>query len=424
MDNLRTYQKNGDWNKMLEYYEKNKETIKHQNLNIILITIIETFREIPKTYRKSVFDLVTNIKKDSLDECTLNLLIRVSIFNSKENIIELLRLMESKNIPIKKRTISPLITYSYNKRNLELTNYIYSLSIKNNVVLDETDYIYLLKFYGEQEKQTEFNDIFMNMIKHLNIISTDLSNIITFYYSFRVVNSSITTKNVCRKCNTSLLRDKLTHDEKQSTLSLIKEKLANNNHKFLDYIKAVETNPTRFKKDYILDGANIGFFQQRPDLGGKLSYENINKIIKYLQTKNHSVILFLHEKHLNKNRISKYNQIIIKEWEDNGLLYKTNRGLNDDWYWLYLGVYLEKANIITNDKMCDHYYNCFHEKSFKRWRDMTQIEFNFNYNQVKLSNIKLSENGSLKNDLKIHIPYYKNSKNSKNSKIEWLCIDN
>ena len=51
---------------------------------------------------------------------------------------------------------------------------------------------------------------------------------------------------------------------------------------------------------------------------------------------------------------------------------------------------------------------------------MTQVEFNFN-TKVNLSNIKIAENGSLVNELKIHIPYYKN--NYKNSKVEWLCID-
>ena len=417
MDNLRTYQKNGDWKKMLEYYKFNKESIKKDQLNLILITIIETFNQFTKQDRKNIFELISEIKRNKEDECTLNLLIRLSaLFDSKETIIELLRFMDSKNIPIKKRTISPLIKYAC--KNLELTDYIYSLSTKNSIVLDDDDYIYLLKLYGEKEMQGEFNIVFMNMTKQLNIISNELANIILYYYSFRVVNSSV-NNDICRKCNTSLLRDKLTSEEKQSTLKLIKENLANNNPKFLEYVEEIESNTSFFKRDYILDGANIGFYQQRPDKGGKLSYENINKIVKYLQSKNKSVILFLHEKHLNLKYISNYNQKIIKEWENCNILYKTQRGLNDDWYWLYLGIYLDNSHIISNDKMCDHYYNCFHEKSFKRWRDMTQVEFNFS-TKVNLSNIKIAENGSLVNELKIHIPYYKN----KNNKVEWLCVDN
>lgn len=419
MDNLRTYQKNGDWKKMLEYYEFNKESIKKEQLNLILITIIETFNQFTKTDRKNIFKLISEIKRNKEDECTLNLLIRLSaLFDSKETIIELLRFMDSKNIPIKKRTISPLIKYAC--KNLELTDYIYSLSTKNSVVLDDDDYIYLLKLYGEKEMQGEFNIIFMNMTKQLNIISNELANIILYYYSFRVAISSV-NNDVCRKCNTSLIRDKLTSEEKQSTLKLIKENLANNNPKFLEYVEEIESNTSFFKRDYILDGANIGFYQQRPDKGGKLSYENINRIVKHLRSKNKSVILFLHEKHLNLKYISNYNQKIIKEWENCNILYKTQRGLNDDWYWLYLGIYLDNSHIISNDKMCDHYYNCFHEKSFKRWRDMTQVEFNFN-TKVNLSNIKIAENGSLVNELKIHIPYYKNK--NKNNNVEWLCLDN
>ena len=245
MDNLRTYQKNGDWKKMLEYYKFNKESIKKDQLNLILITIIETFNQFTKQDRKNIFELISEIKRNKEDECTLNLLIRLSaLFDSKETIIELLRFMDSKNIPIKKRTISPLIKYAC--KNLELTDYIYSLSTKNSIVLDDDDYIYLLKLYGEKEMQGEFNIVFMNMTKQLNIISNELANIILYYYSFRVVNSSV-NNDICRKCNTSLLRDKLTSEEKQSTLKLIKENLANNNPKFLEYLDEIESNSKFFK---------------------------------------------------------------------------------------------------------------------------------------------------------------------------------
>jgi hypothetical protein len=420
MENIRKYQKNGDWKQMLEYYTKNKETMKNENINISLITFIETFTSISKTHRKSIFDIVGSIKKDTIPECSFNLLIRLyTLFNSKENIIELLRMMESKNIPIKKRTISPLITYSLNNNYLDFMNNLCVLFRQYEIVLDDNDYIKLLKFYGEKGDQEIFNLLFRTLINQLDIISYDLANTIIYYYSFRVVTSTITINFNCKKCNTSLVRDKLSIVERKSILKLITDNLANGNPKFLDYIKELEHNPKRFETDYILDGANIGFFQQRPDLGGKLSYTNINKIITYLKQQNKSVILFLHENHLNPKNISNYNQKIIKEWEDSEVLYKTKRGLNDDWYWLYLGVYLEHSQIISNDKMCDHYFNCCHEKSFKRWRDITQIEFNFSNNKVNLGNSKIADNGALENELKIHIPYYKNK-----NKIEWLCIDN
>ena len=421
MENIRKYQKNGDWKQMLEYYTKNKETIKNEDINIVIITFIENFTSISKTHRKSIFDIVISIKKDTIPESSFNLLIRLyTLFNSKENIIELLRMMESKNIPIKKRTISPLIIYCSNNNYVNVMNNLCVLFRQYEILLDDNDYIRLLKFYGEKGNQETFNLLFKTLIKQLNIISYDLANTIIYYYSFRVVTSTLTTNFNCKKCNTSLLRDKLSINERNSILELIRDNLSNGNPKFVDYIKELENSPNRFKTDYILDGANIGFFQQRPDLGGILSYTNINKVITYLKQKNKSVILFLHENHLNPIKVSNYNHKIIRQWENSGILYKTQKGLNDDWYWLYLGVYLENSQIISNDKMCDHYYNCFHQKSFKRWRDMTQIEFNFN-NKVNRSNIKIAENGSLVNELKIHIPYYKN--NYKNSKVEWLCID-
>ena len=261
------------------------------------------------------------------------------------------------------------------------------------------------------------------MTKDLNIISKKLSEIIEYYYTFRAINTTISNSSICKKCNTSLLRDKLSTFEKNTILDIILNNLAQKNPYFIKYIEelnsSIHSKKSKFNVDYILDGANIGFFKQRPDKGGKLSFVNIQKIVDFIKTKNKKLIIFLHEKHLNKRFLSTKNLKIVENWEKEGILYKTHRGLNDDWYWLYLGVYLEKCFIISNDRMCDHYFQCFHDKSFKRWRDMTKIEFNFNYNQIVLSNIDASQNGSLINELKIHIPYYKTP-----TKIHWLCIDN
>jgi len=415
MDELRQHQTNKNWEFMLSYFEKNTITITNDIFNIILITLIDTYHNLDKSH-KTLLSIINYTEMNALNECSFNLTIRLcSKLNNTNKIYHLLNIMKIKEIQIKKRTITPLIHLFVETKNTELMETVYPL-LFNGITLDDNDYIVLLSFFGEYQYVDNFESIFKLMIEQLDIISNELSSIISFYYTFRVLNSTI-HNHICKKCNTSLLRDKLSPYHKKCILDIICNNFSKKNKHFIDYIDSIPNNPRVFNVDYILDGANIGFFQQRPDKGGKLSYANIDKIVNQLRPKG-KIMIFLHEKHLNLKYLSDYNRRIIAKWENDNMLYKTKRGLNDDWYWLYLGIYLAKAYIVSNDKMTDHYYQCFHDKSFKRWRDMSQIEFNFTKTKVILSDIKLANNGAVVNDLKIHIPYKNNTKH-----VEWLCID-
>jgi hypothetical protein len=415
MDELRQHQMNKNWKFMLSYFEKNTITITNDMFNIILITLIDAYNNLDK-YHKTLTSILNYTELNALNECSFNLTIRLCVkLNNTEKIYHLLNIMKTEDIQIKKRTITPLIHLFVETKNTDLMETIFPL-LFNGITLDDTDYILLLSFFGEHQYLDKFENTFKLMLEQLDIISNELSSIISFYYTFRVLNSTI-HNHICKKCNTSLLRDKLSPYHKKCILDIITNNFSKKNKYFLEFIDSIYNTLRSFNVDYILDGANIGFFQQRPDKGGKLSYTNIDKIVNQLKNKG-KIMIFLHEKHLNLKFMSDYNRRIIAKWDNDNMLYKTKRGLNDDWYWLYLGIYLEKAHIVSNDKMTDHYYQCFHDKSFKRWRDMSQIEFNFIKTKVVLSDIKLATNGAVVNDLKIHIPYHSNTK-----KVEWLCVD-
>ena len=62
--------------------------------------------------------------------------------------------------------------------------------------------------------------------------------------------------------------------------------------------------------------------------------------------------------------------------------------MNDDWFWLYFAIYSLKSKIVSNDRICDHYYKCFHSKSFMKWRDLTMITFKFSKNRFILKDCK------------------------------------
>ena len=426
MDELRHYQKTKDIKNVCRYFKTNKHSLDKNKLNIISITIIKYLDNNNNNdiVKEISIDLIKTIQEKYKDESSFNLGIRLAVLlNNKEKVLELLSNMEETKLQIKARTTEPLINYGITQKDAKFICLIYELTTKYNLNISETCYINLLTFYGESENQRYFDIVFNNVIKQLNVISLELSNIIMYYYSFRVINSKLTNK-CCSNCNTSFLEYKLSETERSLILEKLVVKIANNNPKFIKFINEVNRTPERFNVDYILDGANIGYFQQRPDKGGKLSFNNIQHITTHLDTLNKTYIVFLHEKHFNKSILSTTEIRLLEQWELKGCLYKTLRGLNDDWYWIYLGLYMKNSFIISNDKLCDHYFKCEHSKSFKRWRDLTKLEFNFNpTTKVDLISNKLHINGALESRYKIHIPYYK-TKSQKQTKIDWLCIDN
>jgi hypothetical protein len=429
MDVLRNYQKNKDIKNVCKYFKTNKNSLDKNKINIICITIINYLdnnynicNDIIKEISK---DLIKTIQEKYTDESSFNLGIRLAVLlYNKDLILELLFNMEKHTLKIKSRTTEPLMNYGVKQKDIEFVNYIYDLSTKYKLILSEYCYINLLTFYGETENIRYFDMVFNNVKKQLNVISLELSNLIMYYYSFRVINSKI-INNCCSHCSTSLLESKLSDVERLQILDKFVIKITNNNPKFIKFINEINKNPERFNVDYILDGANIGYFQQRPDKGGRLSFNNIQRIMSHLDNLNKTYIIFLHEKHLNKSKLSINENKLLEQWEKNDIIYKTLRGLNDDWYWIYLGIYVSNSFIISNDKLCDHYFQCEHSKSFKRWRDLTKLEFEFDFNtksKVTLILNKLHINGTLESRQKIHIPYYK-TKSQNKDKIEWLCID-
>ena len=45
----------------------------------------------------------------------------------------------------------------------------------------------------------------------------------------------------------------------------------------------------------------------------------------------------------------------VDRWKRERLVYLLPRGMNDDWFWLYLGIHNLKSKIVSNDNIGDHY---------------------------------------------------------------------
>ena len=272
--------------------------------------------------------------------------------------------------------------------------------------MDEIDYYRQLTLFFKNNDKINFKLLFVITINNIDVFSKNMIDL----FNEKFTNSSkgnINSDSICECCQSKIIQKSLFDKERDILLTIIKNNIAKNNKKFLNFTDTIKTIKTA---DYVLDGANIGYFKQRPDKGNKLSLLNIDKVVSYLIDKGKTLIIFLHTNHIN------VEHVIIKKWIKMNILYITPKGLNDDWFWLYYSIYYKDVKIITNDNMCDHYYNCLHEKTFKNWRDLNKVSFDIIKNKIVLDVPKSYLNQTQQDFTSYHIPF------QDNKKIKWLCV--
>ncbi|KAJ6403071.1 hypothetical protein OIU84_015064 [Salix udensis] len=106
----------------------------------------------------------------------------------------------------------------------------------------------------------------------------------------------------------------------------------------------------------IVDGANIGLYQQNFAEGG-FSISQLDAVIKdlYNQSGKKWPLIILHNKRLRALLLNPSTRELIQGWIEKDVLYTTPHGSNDDWYWLYAAVKL-RCLLVTNDEMRDHIF--------------------------------------------------------------------
>lgn len=125
----------------------------------------------------------------------------------------------------------------------------------------------------------------------------------------------------------------------------------------------------------IVDGANIGLYQQNFAEGG-FSVLQLNAVIKEMYTRsgNKWPLVILHNKRVRALLENPSHRKLVEEWMANGVLYTTPHGSNDDWYWLYATVKL-RCLLVTNDEMRDHIFELLGSSFFLKWKERFDIHF-------------------------------------------------
>ncbi|KAF8051448.1 hypothetical protein N665_1724s0002 [Sinapis alba] len=172
----------------------------------------------------------------------------------------------------------------------------------------------------------------------------------------------------------------------------------------------------------ILDGANIGLYQQNFVDGG-FSLPQLEAIVKELYSKSGNKkwpLILLHKKRVNALLENPNHRSLVEEWISNNVLYTTPPGSNDDWYWLYAAAKF-KCLLVTNDEMRDHIFELLSTRFFQKWKERHQVRYTFVKGSVKLEMpppfsvvIQESEKGSW------HVPI--TCQDGEVSLRNWICV--
>ncbi|KAE8037461.1 hypothetical protein FH972_010048 [Carpinus fangiana] len=238
-----------------------------------------------------------------------------------------------------------------------------------------------------------------------------------------VKRANVDSAGRCRGCGEQLARvdidDAETERFAQSVAALAMEREVKAN--FSEFQGWLEKHADF---EFIVDGANIGLYQQNFADGG-FSVSQLDAVVKELYTRsgNKWPLVVLHNKRLPSLLENPSQRKLVEEWMDKGVLYMTPTGSNDDWYWLYAAVKVQ-CLLVTNDEMRDHIFELLGSSFFLKWKERHQVRYTFGKGNVKLqmppsysSVIQESENGSW------HVPIAADSNNEcKESSRTWLCI--
>ncbi|XP_052187073.1 proteinaceous RNase P 2-like isoform X2 [Diospyros lotus] len=157
----------------------------------------------------------------------------------------------------------------------------------------------------------------------------------------------------------------------QSVASLAMEREVQSN--FRNFQDWLEKHP---EYEAIVDGANIGLYQQNFADGG-FCISQLDAAVKELHNRSNKwPLVILHSKRIRTLLENASNRELLQEWMDQGLLYGTPYGSNDDWYWLYAAVKL-KCLLVTNDEMRDHIFELLARNFFLKWKERHQVRYNF-----------------------------------------------
>ncbi|CAM8892658.1 unnamed protein product [Rhodiola kirilowii] len=238
--------------------------------------------------------------------------------------------------------------------------------------------------------------------------------------SWNVARTEINTDAVCKTCGGKLVCVDIDNMETEkfaqslASLAIQRESKAN----FRQFMEWLDHHDDY---DAIVDGANIGLYQQNFK-DGSFSIPQLEAVVKELYIEKHKKrpLVILHTKRLRAFMGTPSDRKLLEDWQSQGLLYASPHGSNDDWYLLYAAVKL-KCLVVSNDELRDHIFELLGRSFITQWKERHQVRYTFAKGSPMLQMpphystvIQESEKGTW------HVPIAGEESNGQIS--SWLCV--
>eukprot|EP00960_Hanusia_phi_P014354 423812-Hanusia_phi.AAC.2 len=343
---------------------------------------------------KDAEDLVRIMKEQSVqpEEAFFTTLIRfhLAMGNPSRAMVVLQEMMGTENTLPKRRTFLPVLQAVCDAGNEEEAFRLMGLMRDLGIVMGEDEFVYLVKLCSFDHARHRMAEVLEEMRHVLYAIQPELAEALRkwFVRTHDVSTGQITNFGMCTLCQRQLgiidVQDKQLAKMCEDLEAVIQMDLdgKSNSHELAAQDNVFRTGTPQglrggnhfktFKSwlekngpwDVIVDGANVGYYGQSGDQRRELvlNYLQIDRVIRSLQKREQGVrvLLVLHAQHIKKARHSADALRMVERWLSEGIIYVTPAGMNDDWFWIYAGLWstarLKSTMIVSNDGMQDHHY--------------------------------------------------------------------
>ena len=370
-------------------------------------------------YAIVVFNDMRKLYKKQLKETTYTAMIRCYSINADvQKAYELYLEMQENDVTPKLRTFLPMLTQYTAESNLNQSLKLFDeLTTKYKLTPSEREYVLVLQVTCTN-KNSRFYDILNSFKEDVLVPSSDTWTVMKAWFSsldteqYVIHESTVNDACIIQVNNEKLQSIDLNSETKQLLLSQIEEfaidqKTRVSVNSSTDEPASEEVQVSKKRKhsvaessvrlekwskfkvwldsilekrcgyDVIVDGANVGYYKQNyAGAPSHVDYHQINAMLLKLRHLGYNPLLILHCRHLFKNVVPNDAVAVVDKWRADGILFETPGGCNDDWFWLYMAMYLN-CKIVTNDEMRDHHFLMLSPRSFARWRERNQIHFSF-----------------------------------------------
>jgi len=213
--------------------------------------------------------------------------------------------MREKKITIKKRTYASLVSILCGLKLTEQVKNVITEASTDKVEMDEESYSCIVAYLTDndaEESVWEVLDNFRQQNRSISVQMAERGSPLDRFFRKRGIETTIVQRirkdGTCPRCQLKLESVDLTKEQIDQMISQVEDYFFVTEEQkralqgLATWLKDLDSNP-----DCVIDGANVGFFMQRPDLGGVLSFAQIQLAVDACRANDFkNIVVFLHEK--------------------------------------------------------------------------------------------------------------------------------